>query len=56
MVKLTGTGISPEKYPIFMNIKFVGEGSDYYGVELEWNGHNANNPSLSRSMKAKIYK
>jgi len=56
MVKLTGTGLAEEKYPIFMNIKFVGETSDYYGVELEWNGHNANDKTLSRKMKAKIYK
>ena len=56
MVKMTGTGVAAEKYPIFMNIKFVGEASDYYGVELEWNGHNENNQTLSRKMKAKIYK
>ena len=56
MVKLTGKGISAEKYPIFMNIKFVGETATYYGVELEWNGHNENNVTLSRAMKAKIYK
>ena len=56
MVKLKGIGIAPEKYPIFMNIKFVGEANDYYGVELEWNGHNENNATLSRKMKAKIYK
>ena len=46
MVKMTGTGISSEKFPIFMNIKFVGETNDYYGVELEWNGHNANDKTL----------
>lgn len=56
MVKLTGTGISAEKYPIFMNIKFVGETATYYGVELEWNGHNQNEKKYSRNMKAKIYK
>lgn len=56
MVKLTGTGLATEKFPIFMNIKFVGETSTYYGVELEWNGHNQNDKKLSRSMKAKIYK
>ena len=56
MVKLTGTGISAEKYPIFMNIKFVGETATYYGVELEWNGYNKNDKKLSRAMKAKIYK
>ncbi len=56
MVKLTGTGLATEKYPIFMNIKFVGEADTYYGVELEWNGHNEANTTLSRSMKAKLYK
>jgi len=56
MVKLTGTGLATEKFPIFMNIKFVGETSEYYGVELEWNGHNTNDKTLSRSMKAKLYK
>jgi len=56
IVKLTGTGLAKEKYPIFMNIKFVGEASDYYGVELEWNGHNADDKTLSRKMNAKIYK
>ena len=55
-VKLTGTGVTAEKYPIFMNIEFVGETSDYYGVELEWNGHNENNETFSRQMKAKFYK
>ena len=56
VIKLQGTGVSAEKYPIFMNIKFVGETATYYGVELEWNGHNENNITLSRAMKAKIYK
>ena len=56
MVKLTGRGVTAEKYPIFMNIEFVGETSDYYGVELEWNGHNENNETFSRQMKAKFYK
>jgi len=56
MLKMTGTGISAERYPIFMNIKFVGETATYYGVELEWNGHNKNDITLSRNMKAKIYK
>ena len=55
-VEMTGTGLAEEKYPIFMNIEFVGETSDYYGVKLEWNGHNSNEQNLSRSMKAKIYK
>ena len=56
MVKLSGVGVSEEKYPIFMNIKFVGESNLYYGVELDWNGHNANDKTFSRTMKAKIYK
>ncbi len=56
VVKLLGVGVSEEKYPIFMNIKFVGESDLYYGVELDWNGHNANDKSFSRTMKAKIYK
>lgn len=56
MIQLKGKGLSQEKYPIFMNIKFVGEATTYYGVELEWNGHNVNDKKLSRTMKAKIYK
>ena len=55
-IKLTGTGVSADKFPIFMNIKFVGETSTYYGVDLQWNGHDENNVTLSRTMKAKIYK
>jgi len=56
MVKLKGTSLAEEKYPIFMNIEFVGETSEYYGVDLEWNGHNENNKALARHMKAKLYK
>ena len=56
MVKLKGTGLAEEKYPIFMNIEFVGETNEYYGVELEWNGHNKDNKTLTRHMKAKLYK
>ncbi len=56
MVKLSGVGISEEHYPIFMNIKFISDNDTYYGVELEWNGYNANDATFSRNMKAKFYK
>jgi len=41
---------------IYMNIKLIGETRDYYAVELDWNGYDANQTSFSRQMKAKLYK
>ena len=41
---------------IYMNIKLIGERSNYYAVELDWNGYDASKHSFSRQMKAKLYK
>ena len=56
MVMMTGKGLEENQPSIFMNIKFVGETSSFYGVELEWNGYDAAQPQYSRKMKAKLYK
>jgi pathogenesis-related protein 1 len=41
---------------IYMNIKIVGEATDYYSVEIEWNALDASNSLYTRTMKAKLYK
>jgi len=55
----TNDNIIDEKYkgqPIFMKFVLLGQTTDYYSVELEWNGLDGNKPLFSRDMKAKLYK
>ena len=60
-LKLTGINKnSPDKMlrgkKIYMNIKLIGQTSNYYAVELDWNGYDASRTSFSRQMKAKLYR
>ena len=60
-LKLTGLNKnSPDKKlrdkKIYMNIKLIGETRDYYAVELDWNGYDADKRAFSRQMKAKLHK
>jgi len=41
---------------IYMNITIIGEASDYYSVEMEWNLLDKSEPLYVRKMKAKLYK
>jgi hypothetical protein len=39
-----------------MNITIIGEATDYYSVEMEWNLLDKNEPLYTRRMKAKLHK
>ncbi len=41
---------------IYMNIKILGENSNYYSANIEWNGLDANLKEYSRNMKVKLIK
>ncbi|HHH19659.1 MAG TPA: hypothetical protein ENK86_04015 [Campylobacterales bacterium] len=41
---------------VYMSLKVIGETSQYYSVEMEWNGLDMGQPSYARTMKAKLYK
>ncbi|NEW60395.1 hypothetical protein GSY74_03795 [Sulfurovum sp. bin170] len=60
-IKLSGTNknIPAKNYQnssIYMNFTIIGEATDYYSVEIEWNLLDKSEPLYSRSMKAKLYK
>ncbi|SFV64057.1 putative deoxyribonucleotide triphosphate pyrophosphatase [hydrothermal vent metagenome] len=41
---------------IYMNLTIIGEATDYYSVEIEWNALDKDEPLYTRRMKAKLYK
>ncbi len=41
---------------IYMNIEILGENSDYYSANIEWNGLDSSFKEYSRNVKAKLYK
>ncbi len=60
-IKLTGTNknIPAEDYQakgIYMNITIMGEATEYYAVEIEWNALDASVDGYARTMKAKLNK
>ncbi len=60
-IKLSGVNrnIADSRYKdknIYMNIEILGEDSDYYSADIEWNGLDSDLKEYSRSMKAKLYK
>ncbi len=60
-IKMSGTNrnipaIEYRNSHIYMNIKIMGEATDYYSVEIEWNVLDDSNPQYARTMKAKLYK
>lgn len=40
----------------YMNIKFVGNYDNYYGMKLDWNGYDPTKPQYSRQMLSKLHK
>ncbi len=59
ILKGTNKNITDNRYKnreIYMNIEILGENSDYYSANIEWNGLDSSLKEYSRNMKAKIYK
>jgi hypothetical protein len=60
-IKMSGINknIQADEYKgngIYMNITIIGEATDYYSVEMEWNLLDKNEPLYTRRMKAKLHK